>query len=180
MPLHPSLFRFLNCVQTSVIGNGFAIVAQTNSGRTRRTKLASAQKHLLEAAVDVERRYHEGELSASDVLRIAAAHFDDNKVAEAFVAFARSQEETELVAQPADDDLDTDDEEGVEEDGLLPDVDVTTAIDDLEVDDRLLELERDPDLTDVDPEVWMTTVWPIITGNAGKKQEKTLFSTPVK
>lgn len=167
MPQHPSLFKFLNCVQTSVIGNGFSIVAQADGGRNERTKLGSAAKHLLEAAIEVERRYKEGDISAQDVLVAAAAHFDDNKVAEALIIYARSLEETQLASEEDEDD---ESEDETEENGQ-PDISQPVNIvdvNDLDVNERELELQRDPDLRDVDLEEWVTTEWPIITGNIGK------------
>lgn len=97
MPTHPSLFMFMNRLQSSVISNGLAIVAQSQSGRVKlRKQNDRVREALLEKAKHLEREYLEGLKTATDVLRAAACHYDDDKVVEVFSAFADSLEVQEV------------------------------------------------------------------------------------
>lgn len=91
LPTHPSLFLFMNKLQSTVIRSGMAIVAQCNSGRQRLRKVNDRVRHiLLDKAAVLEREYLAGTKTATDVLRAAACHYDDDKVVEVFSAFADS------------------------------------------------------------------------------------------
>jgi len=145
MPSHPTLFRFIACLRSTVVSDGIAITAAADGGNLKARKVDKARQILLDSAKKVEDEYMQGKLSPDDVLLAAAAHYNDEKVTAFLANVADSLEAAVIPAVDPDD----------EGDDLLPDVDPST------LDERQAVLNDDPDLEDVETDhMWVTSVWP--------------------
>jgi len=147
MPTHPTLYRFIACLRTTVITDGIAITAAAEAGNLKQRKEDKAREFLVNSAKQLEEDYLEGFTQPSDVLLQAAAHFNNEKVITYLANVADSHQEAEdLRNEPNDSDNDAD---------LLPDVDQAL------LDERQRALNDDPDLRDVDTDYnWVTSIWP--------------------
>lgn len=150
LPIHPTLFRFIACLNTSVITDGVAIAAQAEAGNLKLKPVDKARKCLLDKAEEVERQYFAGEIGSKEVLLRGASHFNEEKVLKYLNAVSITDELDHLAdssATPAQ----------VQDDGL-PNIEPEP-----ELDDRQEVLNDDEDLADVDNDVWITTLWPSST-----------------
>lgn len=77
---HPGLFLFLNRVKTSVFETSANNVAQTNSGRSDKGASGKAARKLCDKAASSEDLYAQGNMSATDLMRLVASHYDDEKL----------------------------------------------------------------------------------------------------
>lgn len=141
--MHPTLFRFMHGLKSTVICDGVAVSVQAQTGNLARKPVDKARQFLLSSAEEVETAYQAGEITAQDVLMQGAAHFQNERLLK---YFATLEAMPEVVIE----------EQQLEEDEL-PDVDV---IDPMEVDDREAVLNADEGLQDMDDDPWITTVWP--------------------
>ena len=140
LPLHPTLFRFMHGLRSSVILDGVAIVTQAQSGNLSRKPVDKARQHLIRSAESVERAYLAGEITAQDVLLQGASHFENEKL----IKYLSTVQE---IHEPEPEDEENRDPDAMEEDD--PDVDEREAV-----------LRADEGLQDVDDDPWITTVWP--------------------
>ena len=147
MPTHPTLYRFIACLRTTVVTDGIAITAAAEAGNLKARKEDKAREYLINSAKQLEEDYFEGFTQPSDVLLQAAAHFNNEKVITYLANVAESHQQFEdLRNEPNDSDNDAD---------LLPDVDQAL------LDERQTALNDDPDLRDVDTTYnWVTSIWP--------------------
>jgi hypothetical protein len=104
--LHKGFFVFMNRLKTSIFETGFHYIAVANSGRQDKHKMTVAAQKLSDKALQVERDYRDGLITAADLLATVANHYDDSVLIE--------------VLNNATDNDDTVDEE-VEDQDLLPD-----------------------------------------------------------
>jgi len=150
MPSHPTLYRFIACLRTTVVSDGIAITAAAEGGHLKARKMDTARRVLLESAKKVEEDYTNGLITPDDVLLAAANHFNNEKVTSYLANVAESIEGS--ARTPVDHDGAGQDDD---DDDLLPDVD------DANGDERQALLNYDPDLEDVETEhVWVSSVWP--------------------
>jgi len=149
LPMHPTLFRFMHALRSTVILDGVAIVVQAQSGNLSRKPVDKARQHLLKSAQEVETAYLSGEINAQEVLMQGASHFENEKLVKYLTTVPPMQEleeEEEEQQQPPPPSQDE-----------LPDLDY---IDSMDFDDRQAVLNANEGLQDVDDEPWITTVWP--------------------
>ena len=146
LPRHPTLFHFLNRVKTLVYEQSINIVAQTSQGRSQRMKVTAAANRLAEKAKRVEEEYAAGQLSATDVLRLASVHYDDDAV----IDLLRNEAAHDMrqQAEPAD-----------AVDGMPLDAPAVEPEFEFPDDERAAALEDDPDLEDMDAEDWIAGDW---------------------
>lgn len=150
LPNHPTLFRFIACLNTTVITDGISIAAQAEAGTLRLKPCDKARKVLLDKAEEVERRYFAGEISAKEVLINGAAHYNEEKVLKYLTTLSDEEEVGRLQAanEPAP----------AEDEDALPDIEPEP-----EIDERQAELEENEGLEDLDENVWITCIWPSST-----------------
>ena len=77
---HPGLFLFLNRVKASVFETSANNVAQANNGKSDKVARRKAARKLCEKAAASEDLYAEGNMSATDLMRLVASHYDDEKL----------------------------------------------------------------------------------------------------
>ena len=157
LPIHPTLFRFISCLNTTVITDGVAIAAQADAGNLKLKPVDKARKALLDKAEEIERKYFAGEIGAKDVLIHGAAHYNEEKVLK-YLNTLSVNEEVRILEQA--------ESRAEQEDDGLPNIEPEPEPAELDLREQVLN--EDEDLQDADTDVWITTLWPSST--AGKWQ----------
>ena len=84
----------MNKLKTAVYEHSMSIVAQTNQGKAQKNKATIAARQLADRAKFVEFCYKKNTITAEDVLKNAAAHYDDNNVMDALANVSEELLET--------------------------------------------------------------------------------------
>jgi hypothetical protein len=131
---------FMNRLQMLFFEDGNNLLIQSNAGKSTKRKKALIQEALNEKSRHAEDAYAANKMSASELLRQAANHFDDDKVIDVFRASA---------------DMD------ITESKPSRDPDEAAIEDDINFDERMWVLSQDPDLTDIgiNSWAWTTSKW---------------------
>lgn len=103
LPQHPSIFNFMSCLRSTVYQNAISTVAQVERGRAAPVKRTLAAQALHRKSEEVEAAYSDGLLSASEMLRQAAAHYNDQELHQLLLADAEMMEEEAMF--PDDDEI---------------------------------------------------------------------------
>ena len=82
IPLHPTLFTFLNRMKCLIFDNAICVINQVKQGRSSKNKLTTAARALVAKAEEAEQKYKDNLKSAEWLLIEAAAHYDDDKIME--------------------------------------------------------------------------------------------------
>ena len=80
IPLHPTLFTFLNRMKSLIFDNAICVMKQVQQGRSDKHRVTTAARALVEKAEQAEERYKLNQLSAEGLLNEAAAHYDDDRL----------------------------------------------------------------------------------------------------
>ena len=92
LPRHPSIFLFMNRLQSNIYENSISLVAQVNAGRQTKYRATLEAQRLAKRARQVEENYDEGLLSATEVLQNASVHYNDDRLIEVFRQAADNEE----------------------------------------------------------------------------------------
>ena len=92
LPRHPTIFLFMNRLQTNIYENGVSVVAQVNAGRQTKYRATLEAQRLARRALQVEQNYDEGLLTPTEVLQIASVHYDDDRLIEVMRQAADNEE----------------------------------------------------------------------------------------
>ena len=92
LPRHPTIFLFMNRLQTNIYENGVSVVAQVNAGRQNKYRATLEAQRLARRALQVEQNYDEGLLTPTEVLQIASVHYDDDRLIEVMRQAADNEE----------------------------------------------------------------------------------------
>ena len=82
IPLHPTLFTFMNRMRTLLFENTIAVISQVNQGKAEKYRATAAARRLVERSETVESLYRDGLKSAEGLLKEAASHYDQDQVIE--------------------------------------------------------------------------------------------------
>lgn len=108
--LHKGIFTFMNTMKTTIFESTFNVVAVVNAGRQDpRCKATIAAQKLSARAAQVEKDYSDGTISAADLLRLVAVHYDDSALIELMSNLTDG--EVEVDEEVADLDLEVDSQE---------------------------------------------------------------------
>jgi hypothetical protein len=88
LPQHPNIFNFMMSLRTTAYQNGISTVAQVERGRSAPVKRTLAAQALHNKSEKMESDYMSGLLSASELLRQVACHYDDAELHELLVTDA--------------------------------------------------------------------------------------------
>ena len=125
---------FLNRLKTCFYENGISIVAQANNARNEAYRNTLAIQALAAKCDAAESHYKFGQHSAEDYLKLAASHFDNDKIIE-ILRITAEEDEKEAAAIAAS---------GSNQSSL---------------DDREMALAEDEDLSDMDEGSWESEDW---------------------
>lgn len=91
---HPGLFLFLNRLNTAVFEQGMNVVAQANAGKqvVKVGGHTQAARKLAEKAAKAEEDYAAGHISATELVRRVASHYDDEKVLDVLASMSTPEE----------------------------------------------------------------------------------------
>jgi len=156
LPQHPSLFRFISALNQFIVTDGIATVAAREAGQLKSRRVGNGEKAriaLLLNSQKLEADYEAGKLSPLAVLLSAAAHYDEDRIAN-FFAGMRINENSERPEDYARADDSEDDEE--DQNRVLPDIEDQL----LDEDERDRCLRLDPELSDVEEDEWEVELWP--------------------
>ena len=92
LPRHPSIFLFMNRLQSNIYENSISLVAQVNAGRQTKYRATLEAQRLDRRARTVEENYNNGLLSATEVLQNASVHYNDDRLIEVFRQAADNEE----------------------------------------------------------------------------------------
>ena len=107
LPRHPSIFLFMNRLQTTIYENSISVVAQVNAGRQTKYRATLEAQRLARRAVQVEQNYDEGLLTPTEVLQIASVHYDDDKLIEVFRQAADEEDILPATTTPTSSEFET-------------------------------------------------------------------------
>lgn len=146
---HPTIFSFMNRLKTNVYENGVTLVAQVNQGNAVKAKATLAAQRLSERAKTIEQNYTDDLITPEDVLKIAACHFDDDKLVDVLRNLVDKEDNeaarAELNSAPTPP-------------APTPAAQTSNSSSANE-DERSQALLEDPDLTDMDSEDWPVSDW---------------------
>lgn len=147
-PLYGSLFRFMVTLKSEVISRGLGLVEQAAEGLLPKRAKDKAAIKLEKLSYDAEKHYMEGSKKPKDLLRLAACHYDDEKL----IRTLNSISSNEVIAEREESDSFLRDED----EALLS---VQSVEESMEVDDREEALESDEGLRDIDDDIWVSARW---------------------
>ena len=161
IPLHPTLFTFLNRMKTLIFDNSICVINQVNQGRSDKHKATRAARGLVEKAEKAEEDYKNNMKSAECLLIEAAAHYDDDKVMDIL------SEETDESQRQSDSNEATNTEERNNEEGDDSNqVSTQSSVQSEEnisnlmgTEERDEELRFEPNLHDFDNDNWPVSNW---------------------
>lgn len=103
--LHKGLFSFMHKLKTTVFESSFNVMCAASAGRQEKHRITIAAQRLAERAADAEQKYAAGEITAAELLRLVACHYDDKAVVDLFSNLTDAELDDEVQV------LDLDDEE---------------------------------------------------------------------
>ena len=135
----------MNRMKTLIYENGITMIAQTNQGRNHKMKVTAAAHKLAERAKSTEANYASGKLSAADVLRLAACHYNDDAV----LTLLRNAADHEAFLRNEEPDTDS-----------PPNSQLSASQQESQdLSDNETEQDSDSDLEPMDAQNWSTTDW---------------------
>ena len=177
IPLHPTLFTFLNRMKSLIFDNSICVINQIHQGRSDKNKVTTAARKLVEKAEEAENKYKLNIISAEGLLIEAAAHYDEDKIMEIF-SNETDQEQREA-ATNAVGDLSTNDastsngtnmensQTSVESEENSSNLMGTTERDE--------EIRNEPNLRDFDNDNWPVSNW---LDSTNTQEQDAAASTP--
>lgn len=133
----------MNRLKVVFFENGITLIAQSKFGKTTVSKLTSTAQSLVDKSREAEFQYSAGILSASALLRLAANHYDDDKVITVLNDLTNVDKNVNSdVCEP-------------------PSPEEQRLENDMSINDRDWILTQDPDLTDIGIHTlsWETSNW---------------------
>ena len=156
LPQHPSLFRFISALNQFIVKDGIATVAAGEAGQLKSRRVGNGEKAriaLLLNSQKLEEDYEAGKVSPLVVLLTAAAHYDEDRIANFFASLQINENSDRPEDYARADNSDAEEEE---QNRVLPDIEDQL----LDEDERDRCLRLDPELSDVEEDEWEVELWP--------------------